>query len=672
MDFFESQDKARKATTKLVLIYAFFVVALMATIHLVVTAIATMIVLSDDSGSTDIPEVAFKQLILNPILLITSLGGVALVIGIGSLIKTAQLSQGGSKVALSLGGREILPDTSAYKERRLLNIVEEMALASGVPMPRVFVLDQEPGINAFAAGFSTNDAAVAVTRGSLDRFNREELQAVIGHEFSHILNGDMRLNIRMISVLFGILCIALLGQIVIRLGRVFLMTDRPRRSSSKDKDNTAAIGFGLIVGGALLWLIGSVGVLCARMMQAMIARQREHLADASSVQFTRNPAAMANALKIIGANETGSTLTSVHASEVSHMLFASGLKMNLFATHPKLEDRIRNIEPSFDGNYQEARRTIERRQAAETSHIEETDEEALHESLLAGAAILRQGLRDMAAEDADPVPPDFPTAGTPLTEETDHDSATAENVTAALPADAREAIRTPLGAQACICAAVLSTDPAILERQLAITTQSANSTFTTRVTDWQHLLAPLSMASRRITCERAVNALRVLPRPELKKTLTILDKLVAADGQIDAFEFALTRMYRSRLLPDVSNSRRSTVDATDRAEQAAYVLNVLARFGTSDRAAAAEAWHAGAAKLPSFGTLPKAACDADIDLTRFEKALHALVQLTPIAKRELIESCEAVAEHDGEITDIEDNFLFAISDLIEAPPVIGG
>jgi len=667
MDFFESQDKARKATTKLVLIYAFFVVALMATIHLIVTAIATIIVLSDDSGSTDIPEVAFKQLILNPILLIASLGGVALVIGIGSLIKTAQLSQGGSKVALSLGGREILPDTSEYKERRLLNIVEEMALASGVPMPRVFVLDKEPGINAFAAGFSTNDAAVAVTRGSLDLFNREELQAVIGHEFSHILNGDMRLNIRMISVLFGILCIALLGQIVIRLGRVFLMTHRPRRSS-KDKDNTAAIGIGLVVGGALLWLIGSVGVLCARIMQAMISRQREHLADASSVQFTRNPAAMANALKMIGANATGSTLTSVHASEVSHMLFASGLKMNLFATHPKLEDRIRNIEPSFDGNYQDAYRIIERRQAAQISHVEENDEEALHESLIAGAAILRRGLREMATENADTVQPDFPMTGMPPAEKPDHDPSPSENVTNALPADAREAIRTPLGAQACICAAVLSTDPAILERQFAITTQSASSAFTKHVTDWQRVLAPLSMASRRITCERAVNTLRVLPRPELEKTLTVLDQLVAADGQIDAFEFALTRMYRSRLLPDVSNSRRGTVDAAERAEQAAYVLNVLARFGTPDRAAACKAWHAGAAKLPSFGTLPKTVCDADIDLPRFEKALHALVQLTPIAKRELIESCEAVAEHDGEITDIEDNFLFAISDLIEAPP----
>lgn len=660
MDFFERQDQARKTTTKLVFIYACFVVALMAVIHLVVTALATVVLLSEDTDTPLIPETVFKQLVVHPTLLIVSLGGVALVVAIGSLIKIAQLSQGGSKVALSLGGREILPATEDYKERRLLNIVEEMALASGVPVPRVFVLDNEPGINAFAAGFSTKDAAVAVTRGSLDLFNREELQAVIGHEFSHILNGDMRLNIRMISVLFGILCIALVGQITIRFGRIFLMTHRPRHSG-KNKDNTAALGFGLIIGGALLWLIGSVGVLCARIMQAMISRQREHLADASSVQFTRNPAAMANALKIIGANATGSKLSSPHASEVAHMLFASGLKMNLFATHPRLDDRIRNIEPGFNGNYQDAQRIIERRTAAGISRTEATEEEALHESLLAGAAILRRGLRDMTAEGDE----------TPLAQKAVPDSHASPDIPPSLPADARESIRTPPGAQACICAAVLSDDPAILKRQLAIITQSANSTFTNRVTDWQRLLAPLSMASRRMACERAVNALRMLPRPELEKTLRVLDNLVAADGQIDAFEFALTRMYRCRLLPDISNFRRAAVAPAERAEQAAYVLNVLAHFGASDHAAACEAWQAGAKKLTSFGTLPKRHCDETVDLTRFEKALCALVQLTPIAKRELLESCKTVAEYDGEITDIEDNFLFAISDLIEAPPVIG-
>lgn len=661
MDFFESQEQARRATTKLVLIYALFVIALMAVIHLVVTAIGTAILLSEDSNTPLVPEAVFKQLLIDPTLLIASLGGVALVIGIGSLTKVLQLNQGGSKVALSLGGREILPATNEYKERRLLNIVEEMALASGVPMPRVFVLDNEPGINAFAAGFSANDAAVAVTRGSLDLFNREELQAVIGHEFSHILNGDMRLNIRMISVLFGILCIALIGQIVMRFGRVFLYSRRPRRSS-KDKDNTAAIGLAMVAGGAILWLVGSVGVLCARIMQAMISRQREHLADASSIQFTRNPAAMANALKIIGANTSGSVIASAHASEVSHMLFANGLKMNLFATHPKLEDRIRNIEPSFDGNYQDAQRIIERRKSAQISHVEENEEEDLHESLLAGAAILRHGLRDMGSSETGTVP-SSQTRSTAAQQ--------ASPTPSPLPVDARESIRTPLGAQACICAAVLSNDLAILDRQLAITTQSSNSEFTTSVKGWQQLLAPLAMTARRSMCERAVNTLRVLPRLELEKTLKVLDNLVNADGQIDAFEFALTRMYRARLLPDITNSRRGTVAPTERAEQAAYVLSVLAHFGTNDRSAACEAWHAGAEKLTSFGPLPAELCDAPIDLSRFEKALYALVQLPPMAKRELIGSCETVAQHDGKLTETEDNFLFAISDLIEAPPLAG-
>lgn len=653
MDFFERQEKARKTTSGLILVYGFFVVALMAAIHTVVSVAVWQAQTHQQDAHQTGP--LFRDILLDPAILPVTFGTVALVIVIGSLVKIAALSKGGSQVAESLGGREIPPSTTDYKERRLLNIVEEMAIASGVPMPRVYVLDRESGINAFAAGFSTKDAAVAVTRGSLDLFNREELQAVLGHEFSHILNGDMRLNIRMIAVLSGILGIAIIGQIVFRIGGDILRSERPRRSNNKD--NNGGIGFALLAFGAAIWIIGSLGVLCARIMQAMISRQRERLADASSVQFTRNPDAMANALKIIGASAKGGVLTSPHASEVSHMLFASGHRFDLFATHPPLDERIRAIDPRFDGSFDDAARTIKRRQAMQTGGTEINEEEDLHDSLLAGAAAVLGGLQRQGGDTATasggtaPTPPPVP-----------------ETTETRIPQNVRSALRTVPGAQACLCAAVLADEADIHERQTGILAAAAGAEFVKTAEADHDLLRGLPLRTRRIVCEMAVNTLRVLPKDDLSETLRILDDLVAADGRIDAFEFALTRMFRCRLLPDIANARRGAAAPASLGRQASRVLGTLAEFGADDPAAAANAYRAGLEKLTSFGTVGP---DADLgdtpDLSRFETDLHDLVRLPPIAKREFMNACETVVTHDGALTDVEDNFLFAISDLIEAP-----
>ncbi len=665
MDFFERQEKARKTTAWLIMVYSAFVVAIVLAIHAIVSVAAFVIINNQDHPDQNQLKVEFDAIALNPTLILASLAIVTGIILVGTLVKIVALSQGGSTVAESMGGRQILPTTHDYQERRLLNIVEEMALASGVQMPRVYVLDQEPGINAFAAGFSSKDAAVAVTRGSLDLFNRDELQAVVGHEFSHILNGDMRLNIRMISVLSGILFIALMGTIILRIGSSIA---RSGRSSRKGKDNGAAIGFGLMVFGAAVWLIGSIGVLCARIMQAMISRQRELLADASSVQFTRNPSGMANALKIIGASASGSVLSNAHASEVSHMLFASGLKMNLFATHPRLEDRIRTIEPTFDGKFDDATRTIQQRRARRVTPAEVNDEDDLHESILAGAAVLHPGLSSESWQSgnstpgaaATPRPPQPPRGKvpTPPSDQTVKDGWLSETE--------REALKTILGAQSCLCAAITSDNLLIQAKQRRIFTEVADSDFANRVDVWRISLAKLSMKMRRITCGMAINTLRVLPENELKKMLGVLDSLVSVDGQIDSLEFALTRMFKSRLLPDVMNSRRTATSAPTLSTPAGYCLNVLATFGSPDRDTVAAAWKAGIKKLTSFGDIQDQHLTNSTDLVRFDEALRALVRLPPMAKREFMEACEAVAQYDGTLTDIEDNFLFAIADVIEA------
>jgi Zn-dependent protease with chaperone function len=256
-----------------------------------------------------------------------------LVIGLSSLFKTWKLRSGGGEVARELGATLVESDPLDPLRRRLRNVVEEIALASGVPVPEIYVLERESGINAFAAGFTPADAAIAVTRGTLEQLSREELQGVIAHEFSHILNGDMRINIRLMGALFGILLLALIGR------RVIMHTRHFGRSRGKGVAAVMLIAIGLMA-------VGYVGLFFGRWIKAAISRQREYLADASAVQFTRAPDGIGGALKKIALYSEGSYLAQ-DTEEISHMLFGDGQKMRLFSTHPHLLDRIQRIEPRF-------------------------------------------------------------------------------------------------------------------------------------------------------------------------------------------------------------------------------------------------------------------------------------------------------------------------------------
>src|SRR5690606_18310357 len=244
----------------------------------------------------------------NGALVVSTLATLA-VIGLGSLYRISSLSGGGEQVALQLGGTPVPEDTTDPNLRRLRNVVEEIAIASGVPVPRLYVLEHEAAINAFAAGYTPADAVVAVTRGALDRLNRDELQGVIAHEFSHILNGDMRLNIRLMGVLFGILVLALIG----------------RKSSEGSRGRGSRGAGGVLVAALGLMVVGYCGWFCARLIKAGVSREREFLADASAVQFTRRTAGLAGALKKIGGLQEGSRLASAEAEEVAHTLFGDGV-----------------------------------------------------------------------------------------------------------------------------------------------------------------------------------------------------------------------------------------------------------------------------------------------------------------------------------------------------------
>ena len=327
MNFFDHQRAAKGTTLKLVLLFVAAVVALVAAVD--GAAVLAMRYLASDYKEIDASETLAVVIVVTAITLLVIAGGM--------LVKTLSLRQGGAAVAAAVGAVPVDPTTTDPQLRRFVNIVEEMALASGVPAPRLFVMPREPGINAFAADFTPADAAIAVTGGALAQLNRDELQGVIGHEFSHILNGDMRLNIRLIGLLAGILLIGMIGLRTLQFGG--------RGSDSKGALPIVAFAFALMV-------LGFVGVFFANLIKAAVSRQREWLADASAVQFTRQTDGLEGALKKIGGIPTGSRLRdSRNAAEVSHMLFGEGARRSfasLFATHPQLTDRIKALNPSFD------------------------------------------------------------------------------------------------------------------------------------------------------------------------------------------------------------------------------------------------------------------------------------------------------------------------------------
>src|ERR1035437_5821064 len=366
MNFFEHQERARRRTTLLLFYYALAVALIIGTIYLVVGGVLRSYAPGEDYGPGNPPPL----IAWDPLLFAWVAGGTLLVVLLGSAFKIAPLAGGGSVVAENLGGTLVNMDTADLAERRLLNVVEEIALASGAPVPPVYVLEKEAGINAFAAGFTSSNAIVAVTRGALDTLTRDELQGVVAHEFSHILNGDMRLNIRLMGLLNGILAIAMVGYLLFRLignGASWGGSGGSRRSS---RDGKSEGGGGWIVAlvliGVALWILGYVGVFFANLIKEAVSRQREFVADASAVQFTRNPLGIGGALKKIGGLSAGSRLAAPRASEASHFYFANGLReswLSVFATHPPLAERIRRIEPDFEGV-----------STAVSAHVAETDQ----------------------------------------------------------------------------------------------------------------------------------------------------------------------------------------------------------------------------------------------------------------------------------------------------------
>jgi Zn-dependent protease with chaperone function len=630
MDFFERQDHARRNTRLLIAYFITGVTLLVLSVYLVMLLFFALYQpeMRSQSGELDLARMSFWQ----PKIFIGAILGTLVVIGSGSWFKARELARGGSAVASMLGGELVNPHTTDPDQRRLLNVVEEMAIASGVPVPQVYLLSNEPGINAFAAGYGVADAAIGVTDGCMRLLSRDELQGVIAHEFSHMLNGDMRLNLRLMSIVFGILVLTIVGRILLRT--------RGRKNP-------------LPLLGLALLLIGWTGVVFGRLIQAAVSRQREFLADAAAVQFTRNPDGLAGALKKIGGLPIGSKLKSPHATEASHMFFGNGVKktfLNLWATHPRLEIRIRALEPGFDGRFSRV---------------------TPGETPLPAAAPPRAAMARLAPASVS-VRNILPGVGAPDRRHLRY----AAELRNSFPASVTAAARAPFGATTILYAILLSDDLDIRGRQLdelATTVSIAACEETLRLLPDVRAVA---LRAKLPLVELVLPALRQLSLPQFEAFRSAITKLVEGDRQIDLFEFMLQKVILRHLQSRFAPAPIPIVEhyaLEPLADDCAVLLSALAHVGHDVAEDVARAFQQGANTFsPVTQTKLALRSATGWDLAQVDAALTRLALLSPRLKKCLLSACAETVAADGVIWEAEAELLRAIADSLDCPlpPII--
>jgi len=627
MNFFDAQYKAKRATRWLVIVYV------IATILIVVgvTAIVGAVLYSADQGEIASPAVLGTTALLTALFIVGA-----------TLYKTSVLSGGGGRVAKDLGGTLVPTDVQDPLRRRLRNVIEEMAIASGVPVPEIYVLESESGINAFAAGFTPGDAAVAVTRGTLEQLNREELQGVIAHEFSHILNGDMRLNIRMMGVLFGIMVLGIIGRMVLRGSYHGSYV-----SSRRDRGAPAIMMIGLG-----LTILGWVGVFFARLIKAAVSRQREFLADASAVQFTRQTDGIANALKKIGGYRHHSFLRATDPEEVSHMLFAGGISKisSLFATHPPLTERIQALDPSFRaGDYPQ----VDVNQIGDANVPEHaagfapgtTAEFSASKSLNVDAGI------------ADSI-------GQPTAEHI----AFAHRLRRSIPATLYDAAHSPTGAY--LMALALVIDESHVDRQIAIIESQLGDRRAGLVRQYFDELNRIGAIYRLPLLEIAFPELKQRPAPKLQYLLDLARRLIEVDGKVDLREFCYYRILARHLEQAISpavDQKGNRVSKSAARTAAVSLIRIVADQGHDDAAAREAAFAAGVSVFGGWAGEQQSITDEEQTVATLNQSLDVLRLINSSGRQSLIQAVTKTVSHDGKLTITEGELLRAICASLDCP-----
>ena len=648
--FFEHQRLARRNTRTMVLLFTLAVIAVVVSVDLVLAVlyVGGYRELYADSGV----RASWAQLLRQVPASLYVWGAVltAATIFAVSLFNVSKLASGGVAVAQMVGARAVEHGTRDPLERRLVNVVEEMAIASGVRMPAIYVMDGEPGINAFAAGWDISGTVVAVTRGTLEALTRDELQGVIGHEFSHILNGDMRLNIRMIGVLAGIVFIGAIGD--------FLMRARGER----DK------GMYIFLAGLALFVIGYVGLFFARLIKAAVSREREFLADASSVQFTRNPDGIAGALDQIRASSAGALIQNRRAEDMSHMFFGQGIKVHLsglFDTHPPLEERIRRVRPGFQAvGYRKARPPV----IADAAPAGGAAGEAFGSAaigLAAGAeqqgrrtADVSSGWRRSAGESAKLV-------GTMDAGKVDY----AARLLASLPAPLRESLREPEGAAAALVALLLAPVDNVMQQQLLGLRTGGQAALGERARAAAAHTRRLGPAFHLSVIDLALPAIKGAPEAAKKALVVALETVIHADRRVSLHEFVVLTMVQEQLARTAKPAAAGSRKLAELQAEAGIVLALIAHAGTRRDVTGARqeelqaALRAGAKEMG----LAEPAPVHGLSLDAARAALEALKGLAPLQKALLIRGLFAAASADGTIRVAEAELLRLVGAVLDCP-----
>jgi Zn-dependent protease with chaperone function len=639
MNFFQAQDYARRNTSRLVF---FFVLAVLSLI--IMTNLLVMFVFGYFSAENQSSMEAMLQQFDWETFGMIGLA-VSAVIVLGSFYKTMILSGGGRVVVESLGGRLIPSNTNEHNLRKTLNVVEEMAIASGTPVPPIYLLEDETGINAFAAGFSPSDAVIGVTRGTIEQLNREELQGVIAHEFSHIINGDMRLNIRLMGILHGILLIGIIGYYILRS----TMYSGHRRSSNDNK------GAGAIMGLAIgLMVIGFAGTFFGNIIKASVSRQREYLADASAVQFTRNPGGLAGALKKIGGRPAGSKLNNPAAPEVSHSFFALGVSSflgSLTSTHPPLDERIRKVDPQWDGKFPVILDADNQPKEETGTETEPKRAETLVNTIATAVAI------DAAVNNLNQ-------AGQLNEQQLHH----ARSLIEQIPAPLLDAAHEPYGARAIIYSLVLDKDNGIRQQQMAALKEFGDYGIYELTGKLQVAVDNVDARIRLPLIHLSLPALREMSLAQFKLFRKNLTSLIEMDSKIDLFEWGLQKILvrhldAAYLTPKPVQTKYSQLQQLQKESE--LLFSVLAYSGNTDIDTVKQAFTiaTGQAEIKNIALLAK----TEIKLELLNNAIDKLNMLKPLLKQKLLNACLACVSSDGKIVPVEMELMRAISDALDCP-----
>jgi len=621
MDFFAAQAQAKGRTRTLVVYFILGVAGLIVTLNvlaLVGVNVAKMnrhVRYSQDYDNQNADTSGMQNAGL--VVLVTL--GTLVIVGGSCLYKISELRQGGSAVALSVGAQPMSAQPAGLAEKRLRDIVEEMALASGVPVPPIYIIEED-SINAFAAGFRPEDAVITVTRGSLKYLNRDELQGVVAHEFSHILNGDMRLNVQLIGAVFGLLVIAIIGRVILQ------SVGNTRIRSNRDGGNAVFVA---LASGAALVAVGSLGVLFGRLIQASVSRQRERLADASGVQFTRNPSGLAGALKKIGGLARGSIIEHAHVQETAHMFFAPALN-GIFATHPPLEERIRELDPQWDGKFVVVNPVVEER----VQPLPPSPAASIPSAVNAAQWLV----------------PASVAAAVALVD--------VRNWRNSLPAPIATALGDAQGCRALVLALALENDPAQRAAQLQRLVEFAEPA-AQAAANLADIVAQVPPGRQLPLLELALAGLAQVPTAEKSFLFARLRDLTNFDRGQTLHQFALWRVAQYRLRPQLPVIGPTAPESYR--NDISLVLSALAHLSTPDDASAQPVFAQGLKALPTFTTplmlTPRAAAPligAEAACVRLEGAPFAL-------KKQLLEAGAFVAQADGVVEPAEAELLRALA-----------